>query len=182
MPIALKDDLRRSNTVNLVVNCLALQIAFIILHCSFNGFNLRQASLIIVLTLVIYVTFSMDLSFSQKIEKEETHPTLRINTKAFKENPHQELARYIEETLYYNNTWRISMTAAATICLFLVFAVKDIEVPVIPFLFFVFFAVVYHVWQWKFHHSYNFIFKSVRHACLHLANNSDKPFKQVLHI
>ena len=180
--IPMKDNIRRTYTRDLVVNCLVLQVGIIIIHGLFNGFNMRQMALIIVMTLLMYITFMLDLSYSQKLEKEENHPILRINSDRFAQNPHKELARYIEETLYYNNTWRISMTAASIICLILVFAVKDIEVSVIPVLFVVIFAVVYHVWQWKFHHSYNFIFKSVKLACRHLADKDPAKFKQVVHI
>jgi hypothetical protein len=157
---------------DMLAQILFIIIVLVIGNLVFTRLNLPKITYILLYTLLAYYLVRLELRYSDNLEK-GNHDTLRINTERFKENPHRELYRYLHDTRYYNNIWRISALCAIIICLFI-----TLEVPVFPLLFIVVFTVIYHCWGWKLHHTYNFIFKSVQEACLHLETKKEKPFHQ----
>ena len=122
--------------------------------------NVSDIIYIVFYVIFIIIMFKLELRFSNKIEKGD-HPVLRIQTDKFKKNPPKELERYLEDTRYYNNTWRISALCASVLCLLL--TIREL-IPVFPFLFIITFTVIYQCWNWKLHHTYNFVFKSAQTA------------------
>lgn len=179
----ISDGIRQIKNTDVIVNIVSVLLSVIIIYCLFNKISFIKITLIIFLVLLTFIVFNMDLSYIQRIEKEIDHPILRINTERFTLNPHAELARYMEDTQHYGNTWRIAIGSSCIICLLLIPIIQVSLVPIFPYLFLVIFCVVYHVWGWKSHHSHEFIFKSVIQACNYLEkNNIDKPFKQEQHI
>lgn len=157
---------------DMLLQIVLILIVLVISHVVFTRLNLPKIAYILVYVGLAYHLIKLELRYSDNLEK-GNHDTLRINTERFQENPHRELYRYLQDTYYYNNTWRISAVCAVVICLF-----STLQVPVFPVLFIVVFAVVYHCWGWKLHHTYDFIFKSAQEACLHLETKKDKPFHQ----
>jgi hypothetical protein len=178
----IKNNLRDLKNSTNIFEILIILIGSISVYMVINGYNFKNISIIIFLVMFVFLVFNLELNFAQKIEKEKDHPVLRINTERFKKNPYEELERYIEDVNYYNNIWRISMAASCIVCLFLLPVIKESYVPIFPYLFLIVFMVVYHVWNWKFHHSYGFVLKSIRHACRHLNKNDKSKFVQICHI
>jgi len=178
----LKDELRKLHNLYYIVDIVTALVAVISLTMLFNKCSISKIALIVFLVVFLFAMFNMDLGYAQKLEKEVEHPILRINTGRFQENPHKEMSRYIDDASHYNNVWRVSMAAACAICLFLIPVIKESAVPLFPYLFLIVFVVVYHMWNWKFHHSHGFILKSVKQACDHLSEKNPEPFKQQCHI
>jgi len=159
---------------------MLLQVILVIVvlavgHLVFTKFNLPKIAYVALYGLLAYHLIKLELRYSDNLEKGQ-HEALRINTERFQANPHRELQRYLRDTHYYNNTWRISAVCAIILCLFI--TLQSNHDTAFPVLILVVFAVVYHVWNWKLHHTYNFIFKSVEQACLHLETKPDQPFHQ----
>lgn len=182
MTSSIKESLRQIRNTDFIINIVSTLLAIISITMLVNKCPISKIALIVFLVMFLFIMFNMDLGFAQKLEKDVTHPILRINSIRFAQNPHKEISRYINDATYYNNTWRISMAASCAICLFLIPVIKKTTVPLFPYLFIVVFVVVYHMWNWKFHHSHSFILKSVIGACNHLSEKNTEPFKQQCHI
>jgi Na+/H+ antiporter NhaC len=180
--MTIKDDIRKMKQTDTIVNLVIITSSVILLYMLYNKAKIYNIFAIIFLTVFMFMTFNMDLSYAQKLEKEVDHPVLRINSKRFNDNSVKELARYVEDVSNYDNIWRISMCMTCAICLLLYTCVQTTLVPIFPYLFLIIFCIIYHTWNWKTHHSHHFMTKSVIEACRHLIQNEKQEFKQSCHI
>lgn len=157
---------------DMLLQAIIIIVALVIAHVVVTKLKAPKMVYIVVFAYLAYHLFKLELRYSDNLEK-GNHDVLRINTERFQKNPHLELRRYLHDTIYYNNVWRISAGCAIIICIF-----ATLQIPAFPMLFLVVFGVVYHFWGWKLHHTYNFVLKSVEEACIHLATKKDEPFHQ----
>jgi hypothetical protein len=128
----------------------------------------------------IIILFCLELKYSRNLEGSNRDKTFIINSKKLKENPFKEIYRYIDDTCFYNNIWRISLLAAL-IFIFMILPFINKNLTYLPYLIIVLFAVIYHSLQWKLTHTYHFIFKSVKHTLQHLENNTADTYKPLTH-
>ena len=152
-------------------------ICFIVLFTLINSLNISKTIVSIIIFIFIIILFKLDLKYSLRIEK-GSDTNLRINTEKFIKNYSVELCRYIEDTNYYNNTWRISMSGSLIISLFILPCIQNEYIKYLPHIIIGLFCIIYHTWKWKLHHSHDFIFKSLIHALKH---TKDKTFKSIVH-
>ena len=130
----------------------------------------------------ICVLFTLDGNFGLKLEGKYDDKTLRINPLKLKDNCFRELYRYIDDTCYYNNIWRISALSSLVITLFMLPFIKNDNVKYMPYIIILLLCIIYHSWNWKLTHSYFFVFKSVKDACIHLENDSSQFYKPISHL
>lgn len=157
-----------------------LSIVLILLACIIT----KKIFIIIMIFLVICM-FYLDLKFALKLEHgdNDNNSPLRINNEKFSENPNEEIARYVEDVNYYNNIWRTALGITAIISLILYPIITPSLRQFMPYFSIVIFCVVYHYWNWKSHHSLDFIFKTVVHSSRYLAKTkSGKGYFQLKHI
>lgn len=130
----------------------------------------------------IIVLFTLDLKFGLKIEGKSLDKRLCIDADLFNQDSHKEIGRYTENCVYYNNTWRICLLTSLVLSLFIVNFIPDKYIGYMPYVITVSFCVIYHSLKWKIHHSYDFIFKTVRDACKQRENNQKEPYQHHVHI
>lgn len=157
---------------DIFLQTIIILIILVLVHLLFTKLNLSKMVYIIFYAGLAFCLLRLELRYSDNLEKGD-HDILRINSDRFKRDPHGELYRYLRDTKYYNNTWRTSAICAIIICIFI-----SVEIHTFPLLFIVVFCIIYHAWNWKLHHTYDFIFKSVESACLHLNMKKDDLFHQ----
>jgi hypothetical protein len=130
----------------------------------------------IFLIIVFLILMFLELKYTYNVEKSGDNKFVRLNTDNFSHNPHKEIKRYITDVCYFNNVWRISMAAS---CLIVLLFLPIIEGITIMWLFLITFCIIYHIWQWKIHHSYDFIFRTVIDCCDHIIEK--KKYIQEIH-
>ena len=134
------------------------------------------ASIILIVTL-----FNLDLKFGLKLEGKDCDKILRINPVKLKENCFREIYRYVDDTCFYNNIWRVSLLSALLIGLLILPFIPYDKVKYYPYIIICFGCVIYHPLNWKLTHSYQFIFKSIKHVSKHLEDKSDEIYKPLSH-
>jgi len=132
------------------------------------------------LILIVHL-FKLDAKFGLKLEGKDNDKILRINPVKLKENCFREIYRYVDDTCYYNNIWRISLLSALLIGLLILPFVSYDKVKYYPYIIICFGCVIYHPLNWKLTHSYNFVFKSIKHASKHLEDKEDDLYKPLTH-
>jgi hypothetical protein len=123
----------------------------------------------------------LDGVFGLKIEGKKDDKSVCINQKKFEEDSHKEISRYVSDFSYYNNVWRISLLSTLIISLFIVKFVPEKNITYMIYIIVVIFCVIYHSWAWKIHHSYDFILKSVSHACDQRTENKIAKYEPLVH-
>ena len=125
--------------------------------------------------------FRLDANFGLKLEGKDNNKILRINPVKLKENCFREIYRYVDDTCYYNNILRVSLLTALLIGLLILPFITYDKVKYYPYIIICFGCVIYHTLQWKLTHSYNFVFKSIKHASKHLEDNTGENYKPLSH-
>ena len=141
-----------------------------------NKFLYSIASIIIIIEL-----FRLDGKFGLKLEGKDNDRILRINPVKLKENCFREIYRYVDDTFYYNNIWRVSLLSALLIGLLILPFMTYDTVKYYPYIIICFGCVIYHPLKWKLTHSYNFVFKSIKHVSKHLEYNTGENYKPLTH-
>lgn len=172
--------IRKMKSETDIINAI-LGIFFLIFILSLIDNKYKKITFVICLVLIILL-FLLDLKFALKIEKGE-NKILRVNNKKFKKNPWKELYRYVNDVTYYNNIWRISFVCSLVICILFI-PILDIKyIKYIPYISLILFCIIYMCWNWKIHHSYDFIFKTVKHISNYMeVNKTGNKYKQIIHI
>lgn len=177
------NSLRKISHQDFMLKLIVCIIGANVIYSVINKTNFKRAVTITFLILLLFYVISLDLNFAQKIEKEKNHNILRINSQRLKDNPYKELRRYVSDTVYYNNSWRMSMAAASIITLLVMsISSENTLIPLFPHFFIILFCIIYHVYSWKIHHSYFFIFKSLEDVLRHLNDNPNEKYEQICHI
>lgn len=130
----------------------------------------------------IIILFTLDCLFGIKIEGKSSDKKLCIDADRFNQDSHKEIGRYTENCVYYNNTWRICLLISLILSLFIVKFIPDTYIGYMPYVIIVLFCVIYHCLKWKIHHSYDFIFKTIRDACKQREHNQTEPYQHHIHI
>jgi hypothetical protein len=123
----------------------------------------------IFLALLAFHLFQLENKMFHHLEYndfEKGKSPFRISPEQFAINPYKELKRYIDDSVFFSNLWRPAAIFACVICI--LFYVTPLHTYLFPIGFLVIFAVCYHVWNLKFHHHYNFIYRSVCEALEYL--------------
>lgn len=128
--------------------------------------RLKKIPIITVASVVILLIL-LERKFALRVEKGEKDDPVRLNTDMFHTHPFRALREYINSVKYYNNLWRIAMICACTITLFL-YSFTRIKPSLFPFVILAMFVFVYHILHFKIHHTFDFVFRSVDRACLHM--------------
>lgn len=154
------------------IDNIILIILFLILFFILNNF--KKLNLIITFFYIIFVIllFKLELRFALRVESGEDS-IVSINKEKFKNDSNREMSRYIEDTIYYNNLWRISMIISVIISLFSLPFLSENITKYSPYITIFLFSIIYHSLHWKIHHSYNFILKTIMH-CLNTLKNKEK--------
>lgn len=155
--------------------------AFLILYTIVKKPQRIKILYIFVCIVGISFLFALDCKYGLKLEGKYDDKTLRIDPIKLKDNCFREIYRYIDDTCYYNNIWRISGLSSLVITLFMLPFIKDDNVKYMPYIIICLFCIIYHTWKWKLTHSYHFVFKSVKDVTKHLENNPTKLYKQISH-
>ena len=129
----------------------------------------------------ILFLFNLDVKFGLKLEGKDNDKILRVNPVKLKENCFREMYRYVDDTCYYNNIWRISLLSSLILGLLILPFIPSDKVKYYPYIILCFGCAIYHPLNWKLTHSYNFVFKSIKHMCKHLETDSDKMYKPLTH-
>lgn len=132
--------------------------------------------------IIIIFLFLLELRYTLYVEK-GPHNILRINVQKFYKNPYNELNRYISDVLYYHTIWRIIVIITLLIIIFINFYF-NITCGFLNFfiLFIIIFTIIYQCLNWKIHHTYDFIFKSIQKAIYYINKKKYHKFKQDIHI
>ena len=157
-------------------------ISFLILYTIFKKPQKIKILYAFFCIIGISVLFTLDGNFGLKLEGKNNDKILRIDPVKLKDNCFREIYRYIDDTCYYNNIWRISALSSLVITLFILPFVKDDNVKYMPYMIICLLCIIYQSLNWKLTHSYFFVFKSVKDACKHLENNRTTLYKPVYHM
>ena len=132
----------------------------------------------------IYICFNLDLKFALRLEgKSFDGKVLRIDSEALLLDPYKEIGRYVETFVYFNNTWRASISISAIILLVIYPIIDKKYLQILPCILLVIYAVVKNYWDWKDHHSTLFMHQSVLKVCEHMTSKyKHSLFKQITHI
>lgn len=156
-------------------------IAFILMYTIVKKPQKLKVIYTVLCCVGISLLFTLDGKYGLKLEGKGDNKVLRINPEKLKENCHRELYRYVDDTCYYNNIWRISLLSALIITLFMLPFIDNDKVKYMPYIITCLVAVIYHAWKWKLTHSYYFVFKTVKDVCSHLERNPTKLYKPISH-
>lgn len=151
--------------------------------------------IIIFLICIILVSFKLELNAIHGLEKGTSkNKYIRINSSQFTQNPFREITRYIEDSLYYGNIWRVALFCASVITIIMLLLTSTNVWIIFPLVWLVLFCIIYQVWLFKYHHYYEFIYKSIGDTMKHLdrvpklskytsvlMRKNKKLFKQTIH-
>lgn len=142
----------------------------------------KKIAYFILCTVGIILLFTLDGKFGLKIEGKSSDKKLRIDADRFNKDSHKEIGRYTENCVYYNNIWRVCLLISLILSLFIAKFIPNEHIGYMPYVITISFCVIYHCLHWKIHHSYDFIFKTIRDACKQREDNRSEPYQPIFHI
>ena len=75
---------------------------------------INNYTIILISIPLIIMLFVLDLNYCLKLER-GAHNVLTIDNTVLIDQPYKEMYRYVDDTEYYNNIWRISLLCALVI-------------------------------------------------------------------